>query len=89
MDCRIERDVFDEAYDAVSGGQYWFITLLPISLWGISMNDAFVRPEWTLHVRQTGLAGAVLFVAAGENSGQKPAYFWVWLLMLGLTVWAE
>jgi hypothetical protein len=23
-----------------------------------------------------------------KTLGQKPAYFWVWLLMLGLTVWA-
>lgn len=28
MDGRAERNVFDEAYEAVSGGQYWFITLL-------------------------------------------------------------
>lgn len=37
---------FDEAYEAVSDGEYWFITLLSISLWGISMNDVCVRPEW-------------------------------------------
>lgn len=38
---------FDEAYEAVSGGSTGLSRCCSISHWGISMNDACVRPEWT------------------------------------------
>jgi hypothetical protein len=69
------------------GGQYWFITLLLNIALGY-LDERRLRKAGVDTTTFGKLAGAVLSVAAGENLGQKPAYFWVWLLMLGLTVWA-
>ncbi|OWF71010.1 hypothetical protein B4907_22930, partial [Yersinia kristensenii] len=44
------------------------------------------RDTWTLDNQQR-LVPFYLWRRA-KTLGQKPAYFWVWLVMLALTVWA-
>jgi hypothetical protein len=87
VDGRAERNVFDEAYEAVSGGQYWFITLLLNIALGYLDERRCVRPEW-IPPRSANWPGWCRSRRRAKTLGQKPAYFWVWLVMLGLTVWA-
>ena len=80
---------FDEAYDAVSGGQYWFITLLLNIALGY-LDERRLRKagvDTTMFGKLAWLVPFYLWQRA-KTLGQKPAYFWVWLVMLALTVWA-
>ncbi|EFM8967085.1 TPA: DUF4339 domain-containing protein [Escherichia coli] len=80
---------FDEAYDAVSGGQYWFITLLLNIALGY-LDERRLRKAGVDTNTFGKLAWLVPFYLwrRAKNLGQKPAYFWVWLVMLALTVGA-
>ena len=80
---------FDEAYEAVSGGQYWFITLLLNITLGY-LDERRMRKAGVDTTTFGKLAWLVPFYLwrRAKTLGHKPAYFWVWLLMLGLTVWA-
>lgn len=80
---------FDEAYEAVSGGQYWFITLLLNIALGY-LDERRLRKAGVDTTTFGKLAWLVPFYLwrRAKTLGQKPAYFWVWLVMLGLTVWA-
>ncbi|EGB4553209.1 hypothetical protein H7N15_003648 [Salmonella enterica] len=80
---------FDEAYEAVSGGQYWFITLLLNIALGY-LDERRLRKAGVDTTTFGKLARLVPFYLwrRAKTLGQKPAYFWVWLVMLGLTVWA-
>lgn len=78
---------FEEAYDAVSGGQYWFIALL--------LNIALsYLDERRLHKAgvDTATFGKMAWLVPfylwqrAKSLGQRPAYFWVWLVMLLLTL---
>ncbi|EMU1126053.1 TPA: DUF4339 domain-containing protein [Citrobacter koseri] len=80
---------FDEAYEAVSGGQYWFITLLLNIALGY-LDERRLRKagvDTTMFGKLAWLVPFYLWRRA-KTLSQKPAYFWVWLVMLALTVWA-
>ena len=78
---------FDEAYEAVSGGQYWFITLLLNIALGY-LDERRLRKAGVDTTTFGKLAWLVPFYLwrRAKTLGQKPAYFWVWLMMLALTV---
>ena len=80
---------FDEADDAVSGGQYWFITLLLNIALGY-LDERRLRKAGVDTITFGKLAWLVPFYLwrRAKTLGQKPAYFWVWLAMLVLTVMA-
>ncbi|CAI1199734.1 TPA: DUF4339 domain-containing protein [Yersinia enterocolitica] len=80
---------FEEAYDAVSGGQYWFITLLLNISLGY-LDERRLRKAGVDTAAFGKLAWLVPFYLwrRAKSLGQKSAYFWVWLVMLVLTVWA-
>ena len=78
---------FEEAYDAVSGGQYWFITLLLNIALGY-LDERRLRKAGVDTAAFGKLAWLVPFYLwrRAKSLGQKPAYFWVWLVMLFLTL---
>jgi hypothetical protein len=78
---------FEEAYDAVSGGQYRFITLLL----NISLGYLDERRMRKAGVDTAAFGKLVWLVPfylwrRAKSLGQKSAYFWVWLVMLFLTL---
>lgn len=78
---------FEEAYDAVSGGQYWFITLLLNISLGY-LDERRLRKAGVDTTAFGKLAWLVPFYLwrRAKSLGQKSAYFWVWLVMLFLTL---
>lgn len=78
---------FEEAYDAVSGGQYWFITLLLNISLGY-LDERRLRKAGVDTAAFGKLAWLVPFYLwrRAKSLGQRPAYFWVWLVMLLLTL---
>lgn len=78
---------FEEAYDAVSGGQYWFITLLLNIALGY-LDERRLRKAGVDTAAFGKLAWLVPFYLwrRAKSLGQKAAYFWVWLVMLFLTL---
>ncbi|MGM7902148.1 DUF4339 domain-containing protein [Yersinia enterocolitica] len=77
---------FEEAYDAVSGGQYWFITLLLNIALGY-LDERRLRKAGVDTADFGKMAWLVPFYLwrRAKSLGQRPAYFWVWLVMLVLT----
>jgi hypothetical protein len=78
---------FEKAYDAVSGGKYWFITLLLNIALGY-LDERRLRKagvDTTAFGKMAWLIPFYLWRRA-KSLGQKPAYFWVWLVMLFLTL---
>lgn len=77
---------FERAYDAVSEGQYWFISLILNIALGY-LDERKLRKSGVDTTAFGWLAWLIgLSVASGKILRQKPAYFWVWLVMLILVL---
>ncbi|EBX7331777.1 DUF4339 domain-containing protein [Salmonella enterica subsp. enterica serovar Sandiego] len=78
--------VFEEAYDAVAQEPYWLITLLLNILLGY-LDERKLRKagvDTTAFGKLAWLIPVYLWRRA-KVLGQKPAYFWVWLVTLIVT----
>ncbi len=78
---------FERAYDAVSEGQYWFISLIL----NIALGYLDERKLRKSGVDTTAFGWLVWLIPVylwrrAKILGQKPAYFWVWLVMLILVL---
>ncbi|BFI52506.1 Uncharacterised protein [Yersinia pseudotuberculosis] len=78
---------FEDAYRAVSNGQYWFIPLLLNIMLGY-LDERRLRKAGVDTAAFGKLAWLVPFYLwqRAKTLGQKPVYFWVWLVMLILIV---
>ena len=78
---------FEEAYAAVTEGQYWFITLILNIALGY-LDERRLRKSGVDTAAFGWLAWLVPFYLwrRAKALGQKPAYFWVWLVTLTVTV---
>ncbi|HFR2174065.1 TPA: DUF4339 domain-containing protein, partial [Shigella sonnei] len=78
---------FERAYDAVSEGQYWFISLILNIALGY-LDERKLRKSGVDTATFGWLAWLipVYLWRRAKILGQKPAYFWVWLVMLILVL---
>lgn len=78
---------FERAYDAVSEGQYWFISLILNIALGY-LDERKLRKSGVDTTAFGWLAWLipVYLWRRARSSGKKPAYFWVWLVMLILVL---
>ncbi|EEW2123649.1 DUF4339 domain-containing protein, partial [Escherichia coli] len=78
---------FERAYDAVSEGQYWFISLILNIALGY-LDERKLRKSGVDTTAFGWLAWLipVYLWRRAKILGQKPAYFWVWLVMLILVL---
>ncbi|EEZ6122961.1 DUF4339 domain-containing protein [Escherichia coli] len=82
---------FERAYDAVSEGQYWFISLILNIALGY-LDERKLRKSGVDTTAFGWLAGWLAWLIPvylwrrAKILGQKPAYFWVWLVMLILVL---
>lgn len=78
---------FERAYDAVSEGQYWFISLvLNIALGYLDERKLRKSGVDTTAFGWLAWLIPVYLWRRAKILGQKPAYFWVWLVMLILVL---
>lgn len=80
---------FEEAYAAVSEGEYWFITLILNIALGY-LDERWLRKSAVDTAAFGWLAWLVPFYLwrRAKALGQKQAYFWVWLVTLILVLLA-